>query len=192
MHISLLINARFVIPIIPRETIYENYSIAVADDKIVDLLPTQEAKEKYRPEQSIDLPQSCVMPGLINLHSHAAMNLLRGRGTDLSLMQWLTEAIWPAETRLMSPQFVRDGAFLAGCEMALSGVTCTSDQYFFPESTAAGLREAGLRCAVSGLVIGFPSAYAQTDAEYLDKARALIERFKDDPFVRVTVAPHAP
>ena len=132
------------------------------------------------------------MPGLINLHTHAAMNLLRGRGADLPLMDWLTKEIWPAEGRLMSAEFVHDGSLIAGVEMIRSGVTCCSDLYFFPEAAAEGLREAGLRCATAGIVIGFPSAWAANDDEYISKCEALIERYSGDPFVRVTVGPHAP
>ena len=76
--------------------------------------------------------------------------------------------------------------------MIRSGVTCCSDLYFFPEAAAEGLREAGLRCATAGIVIGFPSAWAANDDEYISKCEALIERYSGDPFVRVTVGPHAP
>ena len=40
-----------------------------------------------------------LIPGLINLHTHAAMTLMRGLADDLSLMDWLNNHIWPAETR---------------------------------------------------------------------------------------------
>ena len=120
------------------------------------------------------------------------MNLVRGLGADLPLMDWLTTKIWPAEGKLMSPDFVREGAYIAGLEMAASGITTTSDHYFFPLDAAHGLRDAGLRCATSACVIGFPSAWAKNDAEYLRRAEETLEACQNNPFLRATVAPHAP
>ncbi len=192
MLIDTLIEARWVIPIVPKNTTLENQTVAVHQGRIVDLLPIEEARQRYQAKETVSLPTSAVMPGFVNLHSHAAMNLLRGLGPDLPLMDWLTKAIWPVEGKLMSHEFVRDGSYIAGVEMAQSGITCTSDHYFFPEAAAEGLRDAGLRCAVSAFVIGFPSAWAKNDAEYLSKSEVLIESFKGNEFVRTTIAPHAP
>lgn len=187
-----LIEARWVIPVAPRGAVLENAAVVVSQGRIEAILPIEEARARYEAAERFSLPASALLPGLVNLHSHAAMNLLRGRGADLPLMDWLTKSIWPAEGRLMSEEFVREGSWLAGLEMAAGGVTTASDQYFFPGAAARGLREAGLRCAVAGLVIGFPSAWGANDDEYLAKAEALLEEFRGDAFVRATVGPHAP
>ena len=194
MTADTLVEARWVIPVIPRNTVLENHTVVFSGSRIADILPTEAARVRYAglEAKTMRLPAGVVMPGLINLHTHAAMNLLRGRGADLPLMDWLTKEIWPAEGRLMSAEFVHDGSLIAGVEMIRSGVTCCSDLYFFPEAAAEGLREAGLRCATAGIVIGFPSAWAANDDEYISKCEALIERYSGDPFVRVTVGPHAP
>ena len=194
MTADTLVEARWVIPVIPRNTVLENHTVVFSGGRIADILPTEAARVRYAglEAKTMRLPAGVVMPGLINLHTHAAMNLLRGRGADLPLMDWLTKEIWPAEGRLMSAEFVHDGSLIAGVEMIRSGVTCCSDLYFFPEAAAEGLREAGLRCATAGIVIGFPSAWAANDDEYISKCEALIERYSGDPFVRVTVGPHAP
>ncbi len=192
MQVDTIIEARWVIPIVPKNTTLEHHAVVVHAGRILDVLPTALARKQYEPAERITLESSVVMPGLVNLHSHAAMNLLRGLGPDLALMDWLNKAIWPVEGKLMSHDFVRDGSYMAGLEMAESGITCTSDHYFFPEAAAEGLRAAGLRCAVSAMVIGFPSAWAKDDAEYFDKGIALIEAHRDDEFVHTTIAPHAP
>ena len=41
----------------------------------------------------------CVMPGLVNCHTHMAMTLLRGYGEGLPLMRWLNEKVWPMEAK---------------------------------------------------------------------------------------------
>lgn len=190
--VDTLIDARWIIPMAPKGLTLENHSIAIQNGRIVDILATNDAHQRYQATRVISLPNHALLPGFVNLHSHAAMNLLRGMGADLPLMNWLTEKIWPAEGKLMSPRFVYDGSYVAGLEMISGGITCTSDHYFFPEAAADGLRDAGLRAAVSGIVIGFPSAWAQNDARYLDKSRALIEKYQDDDYIHTTIAPHAP
>ena len=35
------------------------------------------------------------VPGMANLHTHAAMTLFRGYGDDLPLFEWLERYIWP-------------------------------------------------------------------------------------------------
>jgi 5-methylthioadenosine/S-adenosylhomocysteine deaminase len=99
------------------------------------------------------------MPGLVNLHTHAAMSLMRGFADDLPLQEWLNERIWPAEMKVMSPEFVYDGALLACHEMLLGGVTCFNDMYFYPESTARAALTLGMRCSAGIVVFEFPSQY---------------------------------
>ena len=42
----------------------------------------------YEPREILDYPDSMLMPGLINAHTHAAMALMRGFGDDLKLTDW--------------------------------------------------------------------------------------------------------
>ena len=65
----------------------------------------------------------------------------------------------------MSPEFVEEGSWLAGLEMASGGVTTTSDHYFFP-TRREGPSPRGSALRVSAFTIGFPSAWAKTDEEY--------------------------
>ena len=43
------------------------------------------------PRRSIDASRCLVLPGLINMHGHAAMSLLRGYADDYPLMPWLQD-----------------------------------------------------------------------------------------------------
>lgn len=189
-----LLEPDWLLPIVPKNTVLKDHSLLMRDDRIADILPREEARTKYPQAKVVTLPGHILLPGFVNLHSHAAMNLVRGLGADLPLMDWLTTKIWPAEGKLMSPEFVEEGSWLAGLEMLSGGVTTTSDHYFFPLSAARGLRRAGMRCAVSAFIIGFPSAYAQNDEEYLAKMEETILTVRDggDSLVTTTVAPHAP
>ena len=94
----------------------------------------------------LELPRHVLLPGLVNAHTHAAMNLFRGIADDLQLDVWLEQHIWPREAQFVAPDFVYDGARLAAAEMLRGGVTCCNDMYFFPGRERARLpraRDAG-------------------------------------------------
>ena len=125
----------FLIPMVPERQILEAHSVALRDGRIAAILPREDARLSAASEH-IDLPDSVLMPGLINAHCHASMSLFRGYADDLPLMTWLQQYIWPSETHFISPDFIRDGSELAIADLLLGGTTTLVDQYFFPEMTA--------------------------------------------------------
>ena len=191
-NIDTLINAGWLIPVVPRNTVLRDCSIAIDQGKIIALLPTDEARQRFAPRQQYDLPNSLLIPGLINAHGHAAMSLLRGYADDQALHTWLNDSIWPAEKRWMSTEFVYDGAALAIAEMLLSGTTCFSDMYFFPDQTARAARSNGIKCQLAFPVLEFPSAWARDADEYIHKGLALRDEFRDDKRISIAFGPHAP
>ena len=134
--IDLLIEARWTIPVAPSGRVLENHAIAIDHGRIVAVLPQNEASLRYAPRQTTRLPHHALIPGLVNLHTHAAMALLKGIADDRPLMEWLQQHIWPIEAKHVSPDFVRDGSRLACAEMLRGGTTCFADMYFFPSATA--------------------------------------------------------
>src|SRR5467141_3069614 len=140
--VDLLISARWVIPVEPAGAVFDDHSVAVAEGRIVAVLPSGEARQRFEAREHLRLDRHALIPGLVNLHTHAAMTLMRGLADDLPLMTWLRDHIWPAETRHVSPEFVYDGTLLACAEMLRGGVTCFNEMYFFPEAAArAALKE---------------------------------------------------
>ena len=111
-HVDLLIEARWIIPVDRNETL-QNHAVAVHQGRIEALLPAAEARQRYTCTKHVKLDRHILIPGLINLHTHAAMSLMRGLADDLPLMTWLQEHIWPAEGKHMSAEFVLDGTRLA-------------------------------------------------------------------------------
>ena len=155
-------------------------------------MPASDAANAFPDYERIELADHVLIPGLVNAHTHAAMSLMRGLADDLPLMRWLQEHIWPAETRHISPRFVRDGTALACAEMLRGGITCFNDMYFFPEAALEAALEAGIRVALGLIVIDFPTAYASDPADYLRKGLALRDREGEQPLVSFCLAPHAP
>jgi len=190
--IDTLIHARWVVPVVPRAVVLERHAVAITEDKIVDVLPSAEATQRYRASSTHTLETHAVTPGLVNCHTHAAMALLRGVGDDLPLMRWLKDRIWPLEAALVSAEFVHDGTQLAALEMLRSGTTTCSDMYFYPDASLRALRSMGLRAVAGIIAIEFPTAYAADAEDYLRKGLATRDAFRNDPLVSFTLAPHAP
>jgi 5-methylthioadenosine/S-adenosylhomocysteine deaminase len=190
--VDLLIAPQWVVPIRPRAVILEEHAVVVKDGRILDLLPLVEAHKCYSPEQNVVLPGHALMPGMINLHTHAAMSLMRGLADDLPLMRWLKERIWPAESSCISETFVRDGTLLACAEMLRAGTTCFSDMYFYPSAAAAAAEQAGIRACLGLVVLDFPTAYAADADDYLHKGLTLRDALRDSERITTCFAPHAP
>jgi 5-methylthioadenosine/S-adenosylhomocysteine deaminase len=192
MIVDTLLHARWIIPVEPESVTYDYHSLVIDKGLIIDLLPTVQAKQKYQASHTEELLDHALLPGLINCHTHAAMSLMRGIADDLPLMEWLQQHIWPLEKQWMNAEFVKDGSDLAIAEMILGGTTCFNDMYFFPEVTAQQAILAGIRIKVGLVVIDFPTAWAQTGAEYIDKCLALHEKLRLSELCTTAFAPHAP
>src|SRR6266446_4712532 len=140
--VDLLIDARWVIPVEPARAVLDDHSVAVARGRIVAVLPSGEARQRFEAREHLRLDKHALIPGLVNLHTHAAMTLMRGLADDLPLMSWLKDHVWPAEAKHVSHAFVHDGTLLACAEMLRGGVTCFNEMYFFPEAAAQAARDA--------------------------------------------------
>jgi 5-methylthioadenosine/S-adenosylhomocysteine deaminase len=189
---TLLISARWVVPVEPAGAVLERHAVAVRAGRIEAVLPAAEAAQQYPLYTRVDLPGHALIPGLVNAHTHAAMALLRGIADDIPLMRWLQEHIWPVEQKQVSAQFVKDGTLLACAEMLRGGVTCMNDMYFFPEAALEAALQAGMRAALGIIVVEFPSAYASDPDAYLAQGLALRDRWREHPLVSFCLAPHAP
>src|SRR5215216_415028 len=166
-HADTVIEARWIVPVEPAGAVLEAHAIAISDSDIVAIGPSAEIAARYRGDERVVLDEHVLIPGLVNLHTHAPMALMRGLADDLALMDWLRDHIWPAEAQLVSPAFVRDGTLLACAEMLRGGITCFSDMYFFPQAVAEAALEAGMRAAIGMIVIEMPSPYAGDARDYL-------------------------
>ncbi|NND53832.1 MAG: TRZ/ATZ family hydrolase [Gammaproteobacteria bacterium] len=190
--VELVVAPRWLIPVEPAGAILEDHAVAVGDGRILSVGPANELREAHPDADWIDRPDHALIPGLVNAHTHAAMNLLRGYADDLPLDTWLAEHIWPAEGRWVNRDFVRDGADLAILEMIRGGTTSFQDMYFFPDEVGAVAAERGIRAVVSMIVIGAPTVWAESTDEYLSRGLEVHDRYKDHPLVKTAFAPHAP
>lgn len=189
---DFVIDARWVIPVEPAGSVLEHHSVAVRNGEIAAILPTVEARQRFRAGETVSLEKHALLPGFVNTHTHAAMTLFRGLADDLPLMDWLQHHIWPAEAKWVGEEFVRAGTELAAAEMIKGGTTCFNDMYFFADVTARAAETAGLRAVVGLIVLDFPSAWAQNADEYLHKCLRLHDELRHSRHVHTAFAPHAP
>ena len=190
--IDTLLEARWIIPVEPAGAVLHDYAIAIDQGVIQSILPNAEARLQFAPKERIVLSNHALIPGLVNLHTHAAMSLMRGLADDLPLMEWLNNHIWPTESLHMNADFVLDGTGLACAEMLKGGTTCFNDMYFFPEASAQAALSIGMRAAIGMIIIDFPTVYASDADDYLAKGLAMRDEYRHHPLLSFCFAPHAP
>ncbi|WP_295457085.1 TRZ/ATZ family hydrolase [uncultured Thiodictyon sp.] len=192
MQAELLIYPQWLLPVDAQDRQLKEHAVAVADGRILAVLPAAQARQSITATRVLELPGHVLIPGLVNAHTHAAMTLLRGFADDLPLMTWLHEYMWPMEKRWVDPGFVGDGSRLAVLEMLRGGVTCFNDMYLFPEVTAQVAADAGMRAVIGMMVVDFPTGYGDGADAYIAKGLAMHAHYRDHPLIRVGFAPHSP
>ncbi|MGA0264434.1 MAG: TRZ/ATZ family hydrolase [Lysobacterales bacterium] len=182
---------RYLAPVKPRAQVLEQHAVVLQSGRIREILDVESARSKYPGAVWLEFPTHVMLPGLINMHTHSAMTLLRGYADDLELNTWLRDHIWPAEKRWLSPEFVRDGTELAIAEMLRCGTTCFSEMYFFPETIAEVVDQAGMRACIGSPIIEFETAWASGFDQYFEKAMRLRADLSGHERLTMALAPHA-
>jgi len=184
-----LIHCGYLVPM-TNNKILKDYCVVTEDDRIIDIAPYEKARGKYRGYEIIDATDSIVLPGLVNLHTHAAMSILRGYADDLPLHIWLKEKIWPLEAKL-TPRDIYYGAVLAAAESALMGTTVINTMYHYtdPElNEANAISNVGLRAVVGHVCFSWRK---EDDRRCID---SLVKKWHGgkNGLVKVSIDPHSP
>ncbi|MDD4796446.1 MAG: amidohydrolase [Eubacteriales bacterium] len=124
-----------------------NGCVLVDDGKIAYVGRRTELPQRAAPDAVLDGKGGILLPGFVNAHTHLAMTLLRGYGSDLNLQDWLTKKIFPAEDRLQTGDCAT-AARVGIAECLLGGTTTFSDMYMFMDETARVVRESGIRAVL--------------------------------------------
>jgi 5-methylthioadenosine/S-adenosylhomocysteine deaminase len=189
--VDILITGGTILTVDQHDSKIEKGAIAVDQDEIVALGRKEDILPEYEGRTTIDVPDSIIMPGLVNAHTHAAMTCFRGIADDMELMDWLNDYIFPAEARNVDPELAYWGSMLACAEMIKSGTTTFSDMYIFEDEAAQAAKKAGMRCLLGEVLFDFPSPNFKTAAEGLACTERLIQKWADDPLINIMVEPHS-
>jgi len=160
--------------------------------KNVDILITGNKIEKIGKEintnvdEIIDCSNKLVMPGLINMHTHSPMILLRGYRDDQELYDWLSD-VWAIERKL-KPRDIYVGALMACLEMIKTGTICFVDMYFHMNEVARAVEEIGLKAFLG---YGMIDMWDEEKREFeIKETLRFIKSIKDKENIKPVVAPH--
>jgi 5-methylthioadenosine/S-adenosylhomocysteine deaminase len=175
---DLRIEVRWIAPMTARNVVLEDHSLLVRDGRILDILPSAAAAERYSATAVLTRNSHLLMPGMINAQSAAATLLSRGANGGAARLE-------------ATADFARDGTLAAIAEMLKSGITCFCDRDYFPEETARTANEQGMRAMVGMPVTDGVTPWAKDAAQSLTRALELRDRHKGDPLISTAFAPLA-
>ena len=184
-----LFKAKLVVPS-AQEAPLSDGALAVEDGRILEVGPATVLAERFPGAELVDLGECLLIPGLINLHTHAPMTIFRGLADDLPLMTWLEDYIFPVESHLKR-DWVYWGAKLAVAEMLRSGITTFVDMYLFEPEVIRVVEEARVRAALGEGLFDFPSPGYGPLEKGLALTEALLKEYQGHPRIKVIVCPHA-
>jgi len=155
-----------------RNEVLEDHSLMVRDGRILDILPTAIAAERYAGAPVLQRASHLLLPGMINAHADAS-------------------SLFGAPQGISSPEIARDCVLGAIAQMLKSGITCFADRGYFPQATARAAKEQGMRTLVGMPVTDRPTAWAPDAALSLTHSLNLRDEYRDDALVSTVFAPHA-
>ncbi len=180
--------ARYALACDDAGSVLERVDIGVKDGRVAIVGPGAP-----RGATEIDGTHLLVMPGLVNMHTHLAMTLLRGVAEEVDLQGFL-RLVWAEEARIMDERGVYVGTRLGALEAVLSGTTTALDMYFHPQAAHRAAVEVGLRHVSGPIFFSGPGPDGFTWAERMAQARAWPEIVAGmgGPHVPLALHPHAP
>lgn len=176
-------HARWVVPVSAPPI--ENGSVAVSDGIIRYVGPRDSAPSG----SDTDLGDAILMPGLINVHTHLELTMMRGFLEDLDFAHWIMR-LNAVKRAVLDRESMLDAARLGIVEGLRNGITTYADTC---DSGVAfdAMIEAGVRGIMYQEVFGpDPSQCAESLAGLRGKIDTLASRQTE--LVRVGVSPHAP
>ncbi len=186
----LLVTGQYVLSQDKAQTIIKEGGVAVRGDTIIEVGKARDLLDRYPTATRISEPYGLIMPGLINVHTHAAMACFRGLADDLPLMTWLHDYIFPAEASLTG-EIVYHSTLLSIVEMIRSGTTSFCDMYLFAKDVARAVETAGIRAWLGEVVYDFPSPNYGPPEAGLTYTEELLSAYQGHPLITITVDPHA-
>jgi len=165
----------------------EHGCVDVNDGRVAYVGSRHDGPEHHGTVVAVD---GLLMPGLVNVHCHTPMVLLRGAGEGLPLDRWLGEVMWPRESRLTAED-VYWGMTLGASELLGNGITTSCEMYFYGRETAQAAHDVGLRSMIASPFIEEAEGRFGSIDDQFDEALELAGAWRDDDLISVALGPHS-
>ncbi|KRE63648.1 amidohydrolase [Nostocoides sp. Soil756] len=200
MRTIVIQDVSYLLTVDEHDTVLTDVTVVVQDGLITAVGDREVPRPAPRPTEAstpdepvvIDGRGRLLLPGLVNLHTHLPMTLLRGLAEDVDLQGFLTR-VWAAEGAVMDPDTVELGATLGALESLLGGCTTQLDMYFHHEAAHRGAVAAGSRHVIGPVFMDGPGP----DGLAWDERLALLRAWRTalleigGPEVPLAAMPHA-
>ena len=187
---DLLIKDALIVTCDGSHSIIENGVMSVSQGKITALEQSDtRAAENLNAKKIVSANGNIVMPGLINMHCHAADSLFRGLVENLPLEEWLGR-VWIAEKAILTPETTYLGSVLGLAENLLSGSTTVMDMFWYPDETVKAAKDLGMRVSTGGIFFDLPGIGGRSQEDYISEANNFYQNHSSDDSVIPAILPH--
>ena len=187
---DILIKDALIVTCNGSHSIIENGVMAVSQGKITALEQSDtRAAENLNAKKIVSANGNIVMPGLINMHCHAADSLFRGLVENLPLEEWLGR-VWIAEKAILTPETTYLGSVLGLAENLLSGSTTVMDMFWYPDETVKAAKDLGMRVSTGGIFFDLPGIGGRSQQDYISEAHNFYQNHSSDDSVIPAILPH--
>ena len=137
----MILSASWVIPV-SSPPISEG-AVVLKGGRIQDVGPTAEILRRYPDRETSDFRGAALLPGLVNVHSHLELTILRGYLENLRFWDWIRQ-LTRTKYELLTREDLRISTLAGACEAVRAGVTTLGDAMDLGASLDA-LLASGLR-----------------------------------------------
>ncbi len=174
-------------------TCHKEHYLVARQGRIVSLTP--ELPEKYAGAPITDYSGNLLIPGFVDLHTHAAQFRQRGLGLDLPLLPWLETYTFPEEQRFSATAYAKEIYDAFAAELLHQGTTRVVTWATIHEESARllchALEKYGLSAYVGKVSMdcNCPEYLREETAQALKSAEAFLSAYAKGSLVRGIVTP---
>jgi len=187
---ATLIKSAVVLCLDKSDLIFKDGYLVIENERITEIGSQKDLNSSRKFDQTVDLGNRLVMPGLVNAHTHSPMTLFRGHveGHSIFNLKGWYNTIRVLELD-MTPDMISPGVAVSCAEMIRTGTTTFVDQYFWMDQIYPVVRQSGLRAALAYGIVELGEEVARN--REVAAASKFLDELSGDPLLDGWVGPHA-